>query len=127
MSEKTCTIIYNGEPLVGAVNQPLIDFLTEQGKKLPHVCYHPALQPLESCDVCWVEANGEKVRGCTLRTFQGLEINSEGEWPRAAQQEGMDRILNRHELYCTVCEHNTGDCTLHNTVADMHIPIQYYP
>lgn len=127
MSEKTCTIIYNGEPLVGAINQPLIDFLTEQGKKLPHVCYHPALQPLESCDVCWVEANGEKVRGCTLRTFQGLEINSEGEWPRAAQQEGMDRILNRHELYCTVCEHNTGDCTLHNTVADMHIPIQYYP
>lgn len=127
MSEKTCTIIYNGEPLVGAINQPLIDFLTAQGKKLPHVCYHPALQPLESCDVCWVEANGEKVRGCTLRTFQGLEINSEGEWPRAAQQEGMDRILNRHELYCTVCEHNTGDCTLHNTVADMHIPIQYYP
>ncbi|RPD94670.1 formate dehydrogenase subunit alpha [Candidatus Pantoea deserta] len=127
MSEKTCTIIYNGEPLVGAINQPLIDFLTEQGKKLPHVCYHPALQPLETCDVCWVEANGERVRGCTLRTFQGLEINSEGEWPRAAQQEGMDRILNRHELYCTVCEHNTGDCTLHNTVADMHIPIQYYP
>lgn len=127
MSEKTCTIIYNGEPLVGAVNQPLIDFLTGQGKKLPHVCYHPALPPLESCDVCWVEANGEKVRGCTLRTFQGLEVNSEGEWSRAAQQEGMDRILNRHELYCTVCEHNTGDCTLHNTVADMHIPIQYYP
>jgi formate dehydrogenase major subunit len=56
-----------------------------------------------------------------------MEITSTGTSAKAAQQEGMDRILNRHELYCTVCEHNTGDCTLHNTVADMHIPIQYYP
>jgi len=127
MSEASCSIVYNGERLTGAVNQPLIDFLQLQGKKLPHVCYHPALPPLQSCDVCWVEADGKKVRGCTLSTRDGLVVNSQNEMMQAAQQEGMDRLLQRHELYCTVCEHNTGDCTLHNTVADMHIPIQYYP
>ncbi|WP_416413922.1 formate dehydrogenase subunit alpha [Pantoea sp. App145] len=127
MSETSCSILFNGERLMGKANQPLIDFLQASGKKLPHVCYHPALPPLESCDVCWVDANGERVRGCTLTTHDGLVITSESEELRVAQQEGMDRLLNRHELYCTVCEHNTGDCTLHNTVADMHIPIQYYP
>lgn len=127
MSETSCSILFNGERLMGKANQPLIDFLQASGKKLPHVCYHPALTPLESCDVCWVDANGERVRGCTLTTHDGLVITSESEELRVAQQEGMDRLLNRHELYCTVCEHNTGDCTLHNTVADMHIPIQYYP
>lgn len=127
MSQNYCTIIYNGERLKGLADQPLIDFLDAQGKKLPHICYHPALPPLQSCDVCWVDANGERVRGCTLRTEEGLEVQSEGSALKAAQQEGMDRLLNRHELYCTVCEHNTGDCTLHNAVADMHIPIQYYP
>ena len=127
MSEYTCTIIYNGEALSGAVDQPLIDFLEHHGKKLPHVCYHPALPPLQTCDVCWVEVDGKQVRGCTLTTQEGMQINSQTATSRAAQEEGMDRILNRHELYCTVCEHNTGDCTLHNTVADMHIPIQYYP
>ena len=127
MSQNYCTIIYNGERLKGLADQPLIDFLDAQGKKLPHVCYHPALPPLQSCDVCWVDANGERVRGCTLRTEEGLEVQSEGSALKAAQQEGMDRLLNRHELYCTVCEHNTGDCTLHNAVADIHIPIQYYP
>lgn len=127
MSEALCTIIYNGERLSGAADQPLIDFLQQQGKKLPHVCYHPALPPLQSCDVCWVRADGEQVRGCTLRTYEGLQVVSEGADLAAAQQEGMDRILNRHELYCTVCEHNTGDCTLHNAVADMHMPIQFYP
>ncbi|MGF6476928.1 formate dehydrogenase major subunit [Pantoea dispersa] len=127
MSEAQCTIIFNGERLSGTANQPLIDFLQEQGKKLPHVCYHPALPPLQTCDVCWVEVDGEAVRGCTLRSAEGLRVVSQSAVLQAAQQEGMDRILNRHELYCTVCEHNTGDCTLHNTVADMHIPIQYYP
>ncbi|WP_337021742.1 formate dehydrogenase subunit alpha [Pantoea anthophila] len=127
MSENYCTIVFNGERMQGLADQPLIDFLDAQGKKLPHVCYHPALSPLQSCDVCWVEANGERVRGCTLRTEEGLTVQSKGQVLEAMQQEGMDRLLNRHELYCTVCEHNTGDCTLHNAVADMHIPIQYYP
>ncbi|MGQ3902365.1 formate dehydrogenase subunit alpha [Mixta calida] len=127
MSQNTCTIRYNGELLSGDVDVPLIDFLQAQGKILPHVCYHPALPPLQSCDVCWVEYQGELVRGCTLRTHEGLEISSRQPAAQAAQEEGMDRLLARHELYCTLCEHNTGDCTLHNTVADMHIPIQYYP
>lgn len=37
----------------------------------------------------------------------------------------MDRLLAKHELYCTVCEHNTGDC-VYNTMVDMHLPIQRY-
>ena len=127
MTRERCTLLYNGEALTGSAGQPLIDFLTAQGKILPHVCYHPSLPPLQTCDVCWVTVNGELVRGCTLKAEEGMAISSLGANEKAAQQEGMDRVLNRHELYCTVCEHNTGDCTLHNTVADMHIPIQYYP
>ncbi|WP_414164762.1 formate dehydrogenase subunit alpha [Superficieibacter sp. BNK-5] len=122
-----CTIHWNGEKLSGMADEPLIDFLAKHEKTLPHVCYHPALPPLQTCDVCWVEYQGELTRGCTLRTHDGMEIHSQPADALAAQQEGMDRLLNRHELYCTVCEHNTGDCTLHNTVADMHMPIQFYP
>lgn len=124
---ETCTIVYNGERLSGEAHQPLIDFLTLHGKTLPHVCYHPALPPLQSCDVCWVEHNGALIRGCTLKTEHEMVINSQHRQVRDAQEEGMDRILARHELYCTVCEHNSGDCTLHNTVSEMNIPIQYYP
>ncbi len=105
---------------------PLIDFLESCNITLPHVCYHPALAPLQTCDVCWVEQQGKRVRGCTLRSQEGMVLNSVDEQARAAREEGMDRLLAKHELYCTVCEHNTGDCTLHNTMVDMHIPIQRY-
>lgn len=126
MQESLCTLFYDGRPLTGPANIPLIDFLTACDVKLPHVCYHPVLEPMQTCDVCWVEYQGELVRGCTLKSAQGMEIASRTPEAQAAQHEGMDRLLAKHELYCTVCEHNTGDCTLHNAVADMHIPIQRY-
>ncbi|PDO90410.1 formate dehydrogenase subunit alpha [Kosakonia pseudosacchari] len=127
MSLQKCTVLYDGRALVGPENVPLIDFLETCNITLPHVCYHPALDPLQTCDVCWVEQEGKLVRGCTLRSKEGLVINSLDTQARAAREEGMDRLLAKHELYCTVCEHNTGDCTLHNTMVDMHIPIQRYP
>lgn len=127
MSDAPCTLIFDGRPLTGRADQSLVDFLAAHGIDLPHVCYHQALGPLQTCDVCWVEAGGELVRGCALRSREGLEITSRSARARGAREEGMDRLLAKHELYCTVCEHNTGDCTLHNTFAAMDMPIQRYP
>ena len=121
-----CTIFFDGEALSGKSDEPLVDFLAEHDIDLPHVCYHRALGPLQTCDVCWVEVDGDLQRGCAIRTHEGLTISSKAQRADAARHEGMDRLLGKHELYCTVCENNTGDCTLHNTVADMSIPIQRY-
>ncbi|SEL59460.1 formate dehydrogenase major subunit [Kosakonia sacchari] len=55
MSLQKCTVIYDGQALVGPADIPLIDFLDASNRTLPHVCYHLALEPLQTCDVCWVE------------------------------------------------------------------------
>lgn len=123
----TCTLTFDGRPLSGQADQPLIDFLAAHDINLPHVCYDRALGPLQTCDVCWVEVGGELVRGCILRSREGLEARSRSPRAASAREEGMDRLLAKHELYCTVCANNTGDCTLHNTFADMGIAIQRYP
>ena len=34
---------------------------------------------------------------------------------KAAQREAFDRILANHKLYCTACDNNNGNCTIHNT------------
>ena len=39
----------------------------------------------------------------------------------------MDRILENHLLYCTVCDNNNGNCKIHNTVELMEIEHQKYP
>ncbi len=121
----TCTVFFDGKPLTGPVGRPLVDFLADHGIDVPHVCYHRALGPLETCDVCWVDINGEMARACAQQSQDGMRVQT-SPLVLEAREEGMDRLLAKHELYCTVCEHNTGDCTLHNTMADMDIPIQRY-
>ncbi len=123
----TCTLTFDGRSLSGPANQPLIEFLAGHGTHLPHVCYHRALGALQTCDVCWVEIDGELQRGCAVRSRDGLNVVSRSSRASSAREEGMDRLLSKHELYCTVCENNTGDCTLHNTFSDMGIAIQRYP
>jgi predicted molibdopterin-dependent oxidoreductase YjgC len=39
----------------------------------------------------------------------------------AAQREAFDRILENHQLYCTVCDNNNQNCTVHNTAADLDV------
>ncbi|MGP8289744.1 formate dehydrogenase subunit alpha [Vreelandella zhanjiangensis] len=123
---RPCTITFDDKTLTGNADEPLIDFLKAQGINLPSVCYHPSLGPIETCDTCWVNVNGEIKRGCTLRTEEGLNVSSQDREAEAARHEGMDRLLAKHELYCTVCENNNGDCTVHNALVEMQIPIQRY-
>jgi formate dehydrogenase major subunit len=81
---------------------------------------------LETCDTCLVEVNGKLVRACATIAQPGDVIITGSPNAKNAREEGMDRILAKHELYCSVCENNTGDCQLHNTFADMDIAIQRY-
>lgn len=38
----------------------------------------------------------------------------------------MSRILKNHELYCTVCDNNNGNCVVHNTAEYLEIEHQKY-
>ena len=40
---------------------------------IPHVCYHPQLGPVQTCDTCMVEADGPLLRACATRVADGSE------------------------------------------------------
>ncbi len=45
----------------------------------------------------------------------------------AAQRAAFDEILGNHLLYCTVCDNNNGNCTVHNTTKLLAIEHQQIP
>jgi formate dehydrogenase major subunit len=100
--------------------------LAKTGRFFPHLCTHDALGPLQTCDTCWVLVNQKLVRGCLVKTREGLSIETEG-MAKAAREEGLYRIIGRHDLYCTICDNNNGDCDVHNTVRDAGIQHPKYP
>ncbi len=108
----------------------LIDVINRAEVKISQVCYHPQLGPIQTCDTCMVETNGQLVRACATTASAGMEIFTKSEKAAAAQREAFDRILSNHVLYCTVCDNNNGNCTIHNTerlLGIEHQPIPYQP
>src|SRR6202166_4090482 len=93
----------------------LIDVINRVGVKISQVCYHPQLGPIQTCDTCMVEINGKLVRACATSVAAGMKVFTKSEIASAAQREAFNRILSNHVLYCTVCDNNNGNCTIHNT------------
>ncbi|MEB2279029.1 formate dehydrogenase subunit alpha [Lysinibacillus xylanilyticus] len=121
------TIKINGQPYDVAEGATILDTINQNGIAHPQICHVPAVDPIETCDTCIVEVNGQLVRSCSTKALNGMDIQLTSDKAKAAQTEAMDRLLENHLLYCTVCDNNNGNCTLHNTAELMEIEHQKYP
>jgi formate dehydrogenase major subunit len=122
----------DGLEVPGHAGGLLIDLLNERTavkaqKAVPQVCYVQQMGPIQSCDTCIVKVNGELVRACATRVVAGMKVETAGEAVDIAQREAFDRILQNHMLYCTVCDNNNGNCTIHNTTAELEVKHQARP
>jgi formate dehydrogenase major subunit len=105
----------------------LIDVINRSGAALAQVCYHPQLGPIQTCDTCMVEINGKVERACGATVSSGMEVLTASAKASAAQKQAFDVILSNHVLYCTVCDNNNGNCTIHNTEKLLAIEHQAIP
>jgi formate dehydrogenase major subunit len=122
----------DGIQVPGHAGGLLIDLLNERTavkaqKPVPQVCYVPQMGPIQSCDTCIVKVNGELARACATRIAAGMTVETAGEAVDIAQREAFDRILQNHMLYCTVCDNNNGNCTIHNTTKELDVKHQARP
>jgi formate dehydrogenase major subunit len=128
----------NGSAVPARVGELLVEALNRhsraQGsKQVPQVCYLPQMGPIQSCDTCMVQVGAaaggaaKLVRACATPVTAGMVVATEGEAVDIAQREAFDRILQNHMLYCTVCDNNNQNCTVHNTTADLDVKHQSRP
>ncbi len=125
-------ITLDGLEVPGRSGELLIDLLNRRTevqmlRAVPQVCYLEQMGPIESCDTCMVKVNGELVRACATKVAGGMKVETEGEAVDVAQREAFDRILQNHMLYCTVCDNNNQNCTIHNTTAVLDVKHQARP
>jgi formate dehydrogenase major subunit len=116
----------------GEVHEPvpgehLIDLLNRCGVRVPQVCYHPQLGPIQTCDTCLVEVDGALLRACATEARSGMVVATGSAAAKSAQRAAFDRILANHLLYCTVCDNSNGDCVVHNTTRQLAVGHQTIP
>lgn len=119
--------VLNGEPRQAPEGTRILDYLLAQTMEHPHICYSEVLEPIQSCDTCMCEVNGQIMRACSTVLKEGMNILTASELAKEAQSEAMDRILENHLLYCTVCDNNNGNCRVHNTAELLEVTHQTRP
>ena len=121
------TVFINGAAYPITLGEPLIEAINRAHAKLPQVCYHEQLGPIQTCDTCMVEVDGKLVRACGTKAADGMRVSTVSPRADAAQREAFDTILGNHLLYCTVCDNNNQNCTVHNTTALLKVEHQIAP
>jgi formate dehydrogenase major subunit len=121
------SVIVNGKTCEIKPGERLIDTINRSGITIPQVCYHPQLGPIQTCDTCMVEMDGKLVRACGTHAVDSARVETASPPAQAAQREAFDRILGNHLLYCTVCDNNNGNCTVHNTAVLLELEHQEIP
>lgn len=127
VSKQTVSIALNGQQVEVKEGMTVLEAINLAGLSHPQICYVPEVDPIQTCDTCIVEINGRLKRACSTKAEDGMDVRLSSERAKEAQTEAMDRILENHLLYCTVCDNNNGNCKLHNTAEMMEIEHQKYP
>ncbi|USK68073.1 formate dehydrogenase subunit alpha [Peribacillus frigoritolerans] len=127
MSDSNITITINGKAYTANEGATILEVINQNEMAHPQICYVPEVDPIQTCDTCIVEVNGKLVRSCSTKAVSGMDVALDSSKAKEAQTEAMDRILENHSLYCTVCDNNNGNCKLHNTAELMEIEHQKYP
>ena len=120
-------LILDAQEVETKADELLIDLLLRKDFKIPCVCYHHQLGPIQTCDTCIVEVNGQLGRACATKVSSGMQVQTKSARADAAQREAFDRLLKDHMLYCTVCDNNNGNCTMHNTTKMLAVDHQKIP
>lgn len=119
-------ILINDQGFPVQPGQTILQAAQSKDLFIPSICYHKQLGVIQTCDTCLVEVNGELVRACATEAKPGMRVNSLSPLAKEAQLEAMSRILKNHELYCTVCDNNNGNCVVHNTAEYLELDHQKY-
>ena len=117
----------DGQYVTAAPGELLIDVVLRK-TNIPHICYHsPLLGSLQTCDTCLVEIDGKLERACGVKVRPGMRVVTDSKRAQSARAEAYDVILGDHQLYCTVCDNNNENCTVHNVAAQLNVQHQQHP
>lgn len=111
---ETVQIHVDGQAVSAQAGEPLGKVLKRLDAPVPQVCYHESLGPVQTCDTCIVRIDGSLGRACGVAVEAGMRVVTQGDrQAAAARTEAVQRMIETHELYCTLCDYNNGDCEVH--------------
>ncbi|MEP0763672.1 MAG: (2Fe-2S)-binding protein, partial [Chloroflexota bacterium] len=134
---ETITITIDGQDYQVPRGMNLVDAAKMHGIDIPVFCYHPKLDPVGMCRMCFVELgtlavnretgqperdeHGQPVvrwfpklqTACTQTVSPGMVVRTDSAAVVQARDDILEFLLTSHPLDCPVCDKG-GECPLQN-------------
>ncbi|MGB5325761.1 MAG: 2Fe-2S iron-sulfur cluster-binding protein [Pseudomonadales bacterium] len=113
MTAKTgnSSFILDGKVIPFTEGQTVMEAALAAGTYIPHLCFHPELQPHGSCRLCIVEIDNKLHASCTLRAHAGLNVSSQNNKINKMRKHMVQMLFVEGNHICPSCEFS-GNCQL---------------
>jgi len=105
----------DGRTVRARKGEMLIAAAERAGTFIPRFCYHPRMEPVGVCRMCLVEVNGPRgatlMPSCFIEAAPGMEVVTDSDKVKKAQDGVLEFLLINHPLDCPVCDKG-GECPL---------------
>ena len=103
----------NGKQVEFKQGQTILEVATDNGIKIPTLCYLKGCTPTGACRVCLVEVERARalVPACSVPAEKGMVVETESNRVHKARRLNIELLLSSGRHNCLTCE-SSGDCTL---------------
>ena len=119
MDEITLTI--DGADIVAGEGMTVLEAALKNDIYIPHLCYHPDLNPRGACRLCIVEVgDGQLVASCRTPVEPGMVVKTNSDEVDRARRPIIELLIADHHSTCRGCA-STGKCELQRIMANLRI------
>ena len=115
VTRTTVQVTINGRAIEARPGELLIEAAERAGTYVPRFCYHPRMEPVGVCRMCLVEVDSPRGAtlqpACYLKVNDGMNVITDSEKVKKAQDGVLEFLLANHPLDCPVCDKG-GECPL---------------
>lgn len=115
VSQNLITISVDGKEIKAVPGELVIEAAEKAGVFIPRFCYHNRLPQVGMCRMCLVEVKGPRgfalQPSCYLPVSDGMEVITESDKVKKAQDGVLELLLINHPLDCPTCDKG-GECPL---------------
>ena len=98
--EHEVEISLDGTAVAASEGELLVEAIIRH-KEIPHICYHsPLMGPIQTCDTCIVEVDGQLVRSCGTKV--GAHMNVVTDSKRAKDARSVKKNSSADRAKCAV-------------------------
>src|SRR5579859_7522486 len=83
------------------------------GIEIPIYCYHPKMDPLGACRMCFVQVEKmpKPMTACTTTVMPNMVVSTNSPMVKKSRQGTLEFLLINHPLDCPICDKG-GECDL---------------